>query len=249
MTVVSSFGVSYEIIGLGHFRGTFYMNLGRTSTCEAMNEAGITDPTAVEEIRKLGVVDLPTIQKKMHFHFSVTLDLFGSEVSTNAAAAYEAGIKGRFQETSLEDDHQLHGETYPVTKLEAGEFKVVQETALNALNARLRDDYVTDAQVGVDRWNKIIANAGIEYELKLPHIAFNRNVGEFSEFNVSPTGEVMDDKSWERAYQQFLPDNSDLAYINSLMIPESQPGKYATWIAPPARGIDRRPGDFEYVKL
>ena len=218
-------------------------------TCEAMNEAGITDPMAIEEVRKLGVIDLPTIQKKMYFHFSVTLDLFGSEVSTNAAAAYEAGIKGRFQETKLEDDHQLHAETYPVTKLVDGEFEVVQESALNALNARLRDDYVIDAQVGVDRWNKIIAKAGIECELKLPHIAFNRNVGEFSAFNVGPAGEIMDDEAWEAAYDQFLPDEGDLAHITSLMVPESRTGKYAGWISAPERGIDRRPGDFEYVKL
>lgn len=218
-------------------------------TCEAMNEAGITDPMAIDDVRKLGVIDLPTIQKKMHFHFSVTLDLFGSEVSTNAAAAYEAGIKGRFQETKLEDDHQLHAETYPVTKLIEGKFEVVQETALNALNARLRDDYVNDAQVGVDRWNKMINKAGIQWELTLPHIAFNRNVGEFSEFNVSPTGDVMDNATWERAYHQFLPNDADLAYISSLMVPERQTGQYAGWIAAPERGIDRRPGDFEYVKL
>jgi len=218
-------------------------------TCEAMNEAGITDPSDIEAVRKLRVIDLPTIQKKMHFHFSVSLDLFGSEVSTNAASAFEAGIKGRFQETKLDDDHQLRGATYPVSKLIDGEFQIVEEPALNALNARLRDDYVRDAQIGVDRWNKIIADSGIKCKLKLPHVAFNREVGEFSGINVSPAGVVLDDAAWARSYQEFLPSDEDLEYISSLMLPEKEPGKYAGWVAAPKRGIDRRPGDFEYVKL
>ena len=218
-------------------------------TCEAMKEAGITDPHDIEAVRKLGVIDLPTIQKKIQFHFSVTLDLFGSEVSTNAAAAFEAGIKGRFQETKLDDDHRLHGDTYPVTRLVDGKFTVVEEPALNALNARLRDDYVADAQVGIGRWNKILANAGIEFELKLPHIAFNRAVGEFAAFNVSPDGVVMDDNAWTQAVPAYLPSDGDLAYITSLMVSVTEPGEYAGWISAPDRGIDRRPGDFEYVKL
>ncbi|MCZ6618203.1 MAG: benzoyl-CoA 2,3-epoxidase subunit BoxB, partial [Gammaproteobacteria bacterium] len=118
-------------------------------TCQSMNDAGISDPNDIEAVRRLGVIDLPTIQKKVNFHFSVTLDLFGSEVSTNAAAAYEAGLKGRYGETKIYDDHQLHDSSYPVTKLIEGEFRVVEETALTALNARLRDDYIVDAQVGV----------------------------------------------------------------------------------------------------
>ncbi len=65
-------------------------------TCEAMNEAGISDPYDVDRIRALGVIDLPTIQKKLNLHYSLSLDLFGSEVSTNAANAFTAGIKGRF---------------------------------------------------------------------------------------------------------------------------------------------------------
>jgi benzoyl-CoA 2,3-dioxygenase component B len=42
-------------------------------TCEEMVKAGISDPFEIEKIRKLGVIDLPTIQKKksiciLHYH-------------------------------------------------------------------------------------------------------------------------------------------------------------------------------------
>jgi benzoyl-CoA 2,3-dioxygenase component B len=29
----------------------------------------------------------------------------------------------------------------------------------------------------------------------------------------------------------------------------TEPGRMASWIAPPARGINGQPGDFEYVRL
>ncbi|KYZ88065.1 benzoyl-CoA oxygenase subunit B [Alcanivorax sp. KX64203] len=218
-------------------------------TCEAMNEAGITDPTDVEAVRKLGVMDLPMIQRKMNFHLAVTLDLFGNEVSTNAASAYEAGIKGRYQETRIDDDHQLHNDTYAVLKVVDGELKMVEETALNAINARLRDDYVKDAEGGVKRWNKLIKKAGFDYELSLPHIAFNRQIGEFSGLFVSPDGEVIDQATFEANRDNWLPTASDLAYLDSLMVAVTEPGEYASWIAPPKVGIDNKPGDFEYVRL
>lgn len=214
-----------------------------------MNEAGITDPTDVEAVRKLGVMDLPMIQRKMNFHLAVTLDLFGNEVSTNAASAYEAGIKGRYQETRIDDDHQLHNDTYAVLKVVDGELKMVEETALNAINARLRDDYVKDAEGGVKRWNKLIKKAGFDYELSLPHIAFNRQIGEFSGLFVSPDGAVIDQSIFEANRDTWLPTASDLAYLDSLMRPVTEPGQYAGWIAPPKIGIDNKPGDFEYVRL
>ena len=219
------------------------------ATCKAMNDAGITDPNDIEAVRKLGVIDLPTIQKKVNFHVSVTLDLFGAEISTNGASAFEAGLKGRFQETKIEDDHQLHSDNYPVLKLVDGEFQDVVEPALNAINCRLRDDYYTDAQGGVGRWNKSMKKAGINFELTLPHKAFNRKIGEFSNLSVAPDGEVLDQAGWEARQDEFLASESDLTFITSLMKPVTEAGKYASWIAPPKMGINQMPGDYEYVKI
>ena len=150
-------------------------------TCQAMKEAGIEDPNDIAAVRKLGVIDLPTMQKKANLHFSLSLDLFGSEVSTNAANYYNSGVKGRFQETRIEDDHQLTNATYPVSKLVDGRIKMVDEPALTAINMRLRDDYVTDCAKGVERWNKVIEKAGVKFRLELPHVAFHRHIGEFAE--------------------------------------------------------------------
>ncbi|NCF11309.1 MAG: benzoyl-CoA 2,3-epoxidase subunit BoxB [Gammaproteobacteria bacterium] len=218
-------------------------------TCEAMKTAGIDDPFDVEAVRKLGVIDLPTIQKKVNFHFAVTLDLFGAEVSTNAANAFNAGLKGRFQETKIDDDHQLDNSTYPVMKYVDGEFRAVDEPALNAINARLRDDYVKDAAGGVKRWNKLIAKIGVDFDLALPHQAFSRRIGEFAELSVTPGGIVVGEDAWQAQRDEWLPSKEDLEHINSLMKPVQEPGQYASWIAPPKVGIDNQPGDFEYVQL
>src|ERR1700710_2135427 len=137
-------------------------------TCETMKAAGIEDPNGVEKVRALGVIDLPTMQKKMNLHYSLSLDLFGSEVSTNAANFYNSGLKGRFQETKIADDHRLTNDIYQVLKFVDGEIKLVDEPALTALNMRLRDDYTQDCAKGVERWNKIIEKTGVKFRLELP---------------------------------------------------------------------------------
>src|ERR1019366_7813589 len=134
-----------------------------------VGETVISDPFDVARVRALGVVDLPTIQKKLNLHYTLSLDLFGSEVSTNAANAYNAGVKGRYRETQIDDDHRLQSGTYPVLKLVDGKIRRVDEPALTALNKRLRDDYTQDCAKGLLRWNKIIALAGYDFKLTLPN--------------------------------------------------------------------------------
>jgi benzoyl-CoA 2,3-dioxygenase component B len=218
-------------------------------TAEAMEMAGITDPYDAEAIRGLGVIDLPTIQRKINLHFSLTLDLFGSEQSSNAATFFTTGLKGRFHEDRLEDDHQLHEATYPVLEVGNGSFEAVEAPALRALNARLRDDFVEDCRGGLGRWNRAIAEHGIEFELELPHIAFHRQIGGFSALHVSPDGRILGEDEWEVQRSQWLPTSGDAAFITELMQPVHQLGEFASWIAPPSRGISQKPVDFEYVKL
>ncbi|SFL68717.1 benzoyl-CoA 2,3-epoxidase subunit BoxB [Shimia aestuarii] len=225
--------------------------VGRTieRTCQVMNENGITDPYDTNKIRDLGVIDLPTIQKKLNLHYTLSLDLFGQEVSTNAANAFNAGIKGRYQENRIDDDHMLTNDTYVVWDMVDGQAVQREVPALTAINMRLRDDYTRDAAGGVGRWNKIIAKAGIEFELKLPHESFNRKIGVFAGHNFDPDGKVVSGAEYDAGLPKWLPTHADGDFIQSLMKPVTEPGKYAGWINPPKVGIDNKPGDFEYVKL
>ncbi len=218
-------------------------------TCQAMRDAGIDDPSDVERVRALGVIDLPTLQRKANLHFSLTLDLFGNEISTNAANAFNAGIKGRYHEDKLTDDHLLANSTYPVLRLRDG--SIVQEDvpALSALNMRLRDDFVDDANAGVTRWNRVLERAGLEFRLRLPHVAFNRRIGEFAAVHADADGHLLTEQQWQSRRDAMLPTPDDNRYVESLMQPVQTPGGFASWIASPARGIDNKPGDFEYVKI
>ena len=225
--------------------------VGRTiqATIEAMNASGRTDPNDVQNVRDLGVIDLPTIQKKLNLHYTLSLDLFGQEVSTNAANAFNAGIKGRYMEQRIDDDHRLQDDTYTVRSIVDGAIVEQSVPALTAINMRLRDDYVRDAAGGVGRWNKMIAKAGIDFELTLPHEAFHRQIGVFSAIHADTDGNVISEAEWEANRDRWLPTRADGEYIQSLMTPCYEPGEYASWIAPPKVGIDNKPGDFEYVKL
>ena len=225
--------------------------VGRTiqATVDAMTAAGITDPYDTNRIRDLGVIDLPTIQKKLNLHYSLSLDLFGNEVSTNAANAFNAGIKGRYMEHRLDDDHQLQRDTYDVKMVSEDQIVTEQMPALNAINMRLRDDYVKDASGGLTRWNKIMKRKNVDFEFRLPHEGFNRNIGVFANVSVDPQGNIISPDSWEAQMAEWLPTKADGEFIQSLMKPCYEPGRYASWIAPPKVGINNQAGDFEYVKL
>ena len=218
-------------------------------TCAVMAEQGISDPADIGRLRELGVMDLPLIQRKMNFHFSVTLDLFGSEISTNAANAFNASVKGRFDEANIDDDHRLHDTTYPVQIFKDGKFVVEPMPAISSVNARLVDDYIADCQTVVDAWNKVIQSHGIDFELRLAHRAFNRKQGAFADLLVTPDGAAVDDERWSALEREMLPTNEDLEYVLSLMKPVIDAGVFASWISPPQHGVGGKPGDYEYVRI
>ncbi|MDX1404624.1 MAG: benzoyl-CoA 2,3-epoxidase subunit BoxB [Woeseiaceae bacterium] len=233
-----------------------HMFVGRTGverviqrSCEIMKENGITDPADKEAVRRHGGIDLVTIQKKINFHYSVTLDLFGAEISTNAANSFNASLKGRFREPMIDDDHQLENDTYPVAQVVDGKVRIVDAPALSSINARLCDDFIDDCEKVMLRWNRVFKALGIDYQLKLPHRAFHRAVGEFAGVHATTAGDLISESEWQARKHEWLASEQDLEYILSLMEFEQTPGKFANWIAAPRAGINGQPGDFEYVKL
>jgi benzoyl-CoA 2,3-dioxygenase component B len=218
-------------------------------TCEIMNEHGVTDPNDKEAVRKHGGIDLATIQKKINFHYSVTLDLFGAEISTNAANSFNASLKGRYREPLIDDDHQLENDTYPVAQVVDGKVQILDTPALSAINARLCDDFIDDCEKVMLRWNRVFQTHNLDYSLKLPHRAFHRAVGEFADVHATADGELVSETEWQDRKDEWVASDSDLEYILSLMQQETRPGKFADWIAAPRAGINGQPGDFEYVRV
>jgi benzoyl-CoA 2,3-epoxidase subunit B len=215
-------------------------------TCQVMNELKTDDPA---KLRAAGVIDLPTVQRYLNFHYSVTIDLFGADESSNAAIFYNSGLKGRYEESKRPDDHRLMHQTYRVLEVKNGTLQGKEVPMLNALNEVLRDDFITDSVAGVERWNKVIAKAGIDARLTVPHKAFNRKIGALAGLKLSPQGQVLSEVEYAAGQDQWLPSASDRAFVASLMGRVIEPGKFAGWIAPPAMGINRQSVDFEYVRF
>jgi benzoyl-CoA 2,3-dioxygenase component B len=215
-------------------------------TCELMKANNVEAPDAV---RALGAIDLETIQRYLNFHFSVTIDLFGADQSSNAATFFSSGLKGRYEETKLGDDHVLKNDHYKILEVANGKIVEKQVSALSSINERLRDDYIKDSMSGVERWNRVIEKAGIAFRLKVPHKAFNRKIGTFAAVRVAPDGRIVSEAEWNANVRNWLPSEEDRAFVASLMGRVVEPGKFANWIAPPAVGINRQPVNFEYVRF
>jgi benzoyl-CoA 2,3-epoxidase subunit B len=214
--------------------------IGRS--CQLMKEH------RTDRIGGYGGIDLAIIQKYLNFHFSVSLDLFGSELSTNAANYFSTGLKGRFKESERKDDHRLTESTHRVLRPRAGAIIESEEPALTALNESLRDAYIADCWRALVRWNKNIEDSGIDFRLTLPHRGFRRAIGEFKGVYVTPEGLPVSETEWRAHEGQWLPTPAEREFIGSLMTPVLQPGKFASWIAPPPRGINHQPIEMDYVR-
>src|ERR1700730_1768572 len=185
-----------------------------------------------DDIAPYGGINLDTVQRYLNFHCSVSLDLFGNDVSTNAGNYFTAGLKGRFHEGDRADDHRLGGAVATIEEIHDGRIVTREVDALTALNADLRTEYIADCQKGVNRWNRALA--GLGRELRLPHPGFNRKVGPAAGQHVSPDGRVITAAEWEQHVHEWLPTAADRDHVASGMVPVYEPGKFAGGLTPPS---------------
>jgi len=214
-------------------------------TARLMAEHGKDHP---DQVRALGVIDLPTLQRYLNLWYSLSLDLFGSEISSNAAGFFAAGLKGRPREEQW-DDHRALAGSYPLAVPKDGHLETQEVPLRNAMNEVLRNAYVDDCQRGVDRWNRAIAAHGVPFELRLPSRRFHRHVGVYARMHADPSGAAVSSPAWDAGRAAWLPGDADAAFVQSLMgSAVLDPKQMAHWISAPRQGIKGRPVDFEYVR-
>jgi len=215
-------------------------------TLEVMAELGTDDSTAV---RNAGAVDLPTFQRYLNFWFSSSLDLFGSEISSNAASSFATGLKGRPDEAQY-DEHRCVDSVFALTTPSPGGGVKNEDVPMrNAMNEVLRTSYIRDCELGLKRWNRQLERAGIAFRLTLPSSRFNRTIGVWSAASCDLAGNMITPEEFERQRSQCLPSGDDREFVKSLMQRVVDPARMAGWIAPPERGINSLPIDYEYVRL
>jgi benzoyl-CoA 2,3-dioxygenase component B len=201
-----------------------------------------------DDLRKLGVIDLPTIQRYLHLWYSLSLDLFGGEISSNAASFFASGLKGRAKEDEYEEHTGLTS-SYAMDTVRDGIVTREEVPLRNAMNEVLRDAYVADCQRGVDKWNRVLESKGIRFTLTLPSRRFHRRIGIYADVPATPSGDLVTHEELVAQKDAWLPSDADKAYVESLMQkPVFDPKQMANWIAAPRQGIKGRPVDFEYVR-
>jgi len=215
-------------------------------TLEVMAEIGSEDPAAV---RAAGAIDLPLLQRYLNFWFSSSLDLFGSDQSSNAATVFANGIKGRPDEAKYAD-HDGRDAAFEIDVPDGKGGAARQAVPLrNAMNEVTRLAYVTDCEIGVKRWNRLLQKAGVAFELRLPSTRFRRQIGSWANVPTTPDGTPIARESYEANLAGWLPSEADRAFVQSLMQPVTAAGKVAGWIAAPDRGINNLAPDYEYIRL
>jgi benzoyl-CoA 2,3-dioxygenase component B len=206
-----------------------------------MKELGTDDAARV---RAAGAVDLALLQKYLNFWCSSSLDLFGSEISSNSASNFANGLKGRPDESQYQD-HVLREQQLKLDTPEGAQ----DVPMLNALNEVMRESYLKDCEIGFKRWNRLIERAGHAIRLMLPSTRFRRSIGSWVDQPVTPEGKLVPREEFDRRLHEWIPSEADRAFVRSLMQRVVEPGKMAGWIAPPERGINNLPVEYEYVKL
>jgi benzoyl-CoA 2,3-dioxygenase component B len=216
----------------------------------ARRTAQLANASQDGDVRKAGGIPFDVIQRAINFWFSYGLDLFGSEISSNTSDWFAAGLKGRFREEEKYTDHRALDATLTLDVVENGRLTKQEVPYRNALNEVLRDEYVKDCERALASWNRAIGEEGRQERLVLPHRRFHRHVGVYAEHWFDREGkQILDERAWERERAAALPTEADHAYVKSLMVQVTKPGQFANWIAPPNKGINGQPLDFQYVKF
>ena len=127
------------------FVGDTGINRVMRRTLEVMQELNTDDPQA---IRNAGAIDLPTMQKYLNFWFSSSLDLFGSETSSNAASYFANGLEGTTRRGAVRRPccarAVIHARTCPTAAAARKTEQIPMRNAMNevtrcVLRARLRN--------------------------------------------------------------------------------------------------------------
>jgi benzoyl-CoA 2,3-dioxygenase component B len=112
-----------------------------------------------------------------------------------------------------------------------------------------RRAYAHECGNAVARWNRQIAEVGHDFAFSLPSLRFRRAIGLWAGIPTDPQGRPIPDETWRARQDEWLPSEADRDFVKALMRPVAKPGRIAGWIAPPERGINELPVEYEYVRL
>ena len=191
----------------------------RSASSSAPRELMKQDPNG--DVRAHGGVDLPTIQKYLNLWYSLSLDLFGGEISSNAADFFAAGLKGRYKEDTLRRAQALDRLALRDGRPRGRQGRPQgRRRCATRMNEVLRDEYVEDCQRGVDAGTRRSSDEGIDVRADAAVAQVpppDRHVVRAS--TSRPTARCSTTAEWDAQQGEWLPNDADEAYIKSLMKP------------------------------
>ncbi|HYL59670.1 MAG TPA: benzoyl-CoA 2,3-epoxidase subunit BoxB, partial [Candidatus Acidoferrales bacterium] len=175
----------------------FHMFVGESGVQRIVQRsADLMRESGREDIHGLGGIELKVLQKYINLWYSESLDLFGSEDSSNAATYFASGLKGRYHEASGPyQDHRALDDAYVLRKPDGSTDEIPLRRAMNAV---LRDSYTQDCERGLARWNRELEKRKVDARLYLPAVCFNRKVGAFAGLACDPQGKLLAADEFER---------------------------------------------------
>ena len=177
------------------------------------------------DVRNQGGIDFDLIQRTINYWFTYSLDLFGGEISTNAADFFASGLKGRFREMKKYEDHKAKTGEYRMKVVEGGKLIEKDVPLRNAMNEVLRDEYVADCEKALRKWNKVLEEEGSDLRLTLPSRRFHRHQGLHAGHFFNPDGELISADEFEANEQRWLLTPADNVYLHSIMTPCHEIGR------------------------
>jgi benzoyl-CoA 2,3-dioxygenase component B len=210
--------------------------------------AELTAANPGRDVRELGGVPFDIVQKYVNYWFAYSLDLFGSEISSNASTFFANGIKGRYREDAEWQDHVALDAAWKLPVLEGGRIVEQDVPMRSAMNEVLRQAYVQDSERVLKQWNRALEEAGSDFRVTLPSTRFFRRQGLYADVDFDLLGDPISREAFAARVADWLPTQADRDYVASLMTPVYEPGRCANWIAAPKRGIDGQSTDFVYVR-
>ena len=189
-------------------------------TLEVMKELGTDDPA---RIRAHGAVDLPLLQKYLNFWCSSSLDLFGSEISSNSAANFAHGLKGRPGREPVRRPRAARS-VFPA-RTPDGDAGRADAQRPERDDARVLPQGLRDRPEALEpRRSSAPATA---FRLTLPSPQFRRSIGAWVRLaGVDPTGKLVDHKRRTRSsLPDWIPSEADKAFVRSLMQQRGRAGQ------------------------
>ena len=165
------------------------------------------------------MIDLPTIQRYLNFHFTRDDGPVRRRRVVERRDVLRDGPQGPLRrDEDRRRPRARRRDAIRCSRCATARLVTIEAPALNALNEKLRDDYIRDAAAGVERWNRILEKQGVPFAPRGAAQGVQPPIGPLAAARIDPDGtRGVGGASGTPSVDQWLPSAADRAFVASLM--------------------------------